>query len=328
MTRVRTGWIGVSIILIVVVVALAGCAGSSNASSATTTSASPTRAVVPITIQGGQGTPGGAHPMVEVRVGTSAPVPLLLDTGSTGLQIFAAVVKTGPGSGVQVTNAADRITYAGGHRLTGVVANAKIAIGSQVTAAPVAFGYVQQAVCVASNRGPNGLASPILGMSGALAGTWSIHLSGKAGSLVLGATLPRAGTGTTIPLQSRGTVGTYRFWDDLVHLCVAVGPARACAPGIFDSGTFTMQLTHDRWLQAPVYPGASVVVAGNPVSVSVLGNVTPFWKFTTGVTKSADTVTLHAQTNPLVNTGVQAFYAFTISYDETNGVIGLVAAPA
>ena len=64
----------------------------------------------------------GARPMVEVRVGNSKPVPVLLDTGSTGLQIYAPVVNTAPGGGVTVTTKRDSITYAGGHRFVGVVA--------------------------------------------------------------------------------------------------------------------------------------------------------------------------------------------------------------
>ena len=65
-------------------------------------------AVVPGAIQGGQGTTTGARPMVEVRVGNSKPVPVLLDTGSTGLQIYAPAVNTAPaealGSRPQVVN--------------------------------------------------------------------------------------------------------------------------------------------------------------------------------------------------------------------------------
>jgi hypothetical protein len=172
------------------------------------------------------------------------------------------------------------------------------------------------------NRGPNGLASPILGMSGNLARSWSIHLSGKTGSLVLGAP-PVSGSSdaVTVSLKSRGTVGTNRFWDDIVHLCVSVGLPLACAPGIFDSGTFSVELWQARWPHVGVYPGTSLVVAGEPVSVYLPGNPTPFWEFTSGTTRSADTVTL--RTNAIVNTGVQAFYAFTITYDEVHGAISL-----
>jgi Protein of unknown function (DUF3443) len=344
--RVRT--------VVATVLAVAGIAASGSVGGAGATAASASadgRAVIPVTISGGQGTRAGARPMVEVRVGTSAPVPLLLDTGSTGLQIFTAVVDTTRGSGVTVTDQPDQITYSGGHRLTGVVADAKVTIGSQTTAHTVAFGLVQQAVCIPSkptcpvaggiaaamargfygilgigmNHGPNGLASPILGMRADLARSWSLHLSGASGSLVLGALLPHSSPDDfTIPLVSTGTVGTYRFWNDRPHFCVVVGTVGSCAPALFDSGTYAFQLSQVRWPNVPVYTGTSVVVAGNPVTVFVVGNSTPMWKFTTGLTKSADLVTLAP--NLIVNTGVQAYYAFTITYDDVDGVIGLVGA--
>jgi hypothetical protein len=345
--RVRTG---VATVLAVVSIAASGWVASTGA---TAVSASPdARVVVPVTIEGGQGTRSGAHPMVQVRVGTSAPVPLLVDTGSTGLQVFAAVVDTKPGSGVTVTDRPDQITYSGGHRLTGVVADAKVTIGSQTTAHTVALGFVQQPVCIPSkptcpvaggiaaamargfygilgigmNHGPNGLASPILGMRAGLARSWSLHLSGASGSLVLGAALPRSSPKDfTVPLVSTGTVGTYRFWNDRLHFCVVVATVGSCAPGLFDSGTFTFQLSQVRWATVPVYPGLSLVVAGNPVSVYILPAPNPVWTFTTGTTKSSDTVTLAP--NLIVNTGVQAYYTFTITYDDVHGVIGLGAAP-
>jgi hypothetical protein len=347
--RVRTV---VATVLVTVGIAASGWVASTGVTAASANSES--RVVVPVTIVGGQGTRTGAHPIVEVSVGTAAPVPLLLDTGSTGLQIFAPVVDTTPGGGVTVTDRPDQITYSGGHRLTGVVADAKVTIGSQTTAHTVAFGLVQQAVCIPSkptcpvaggiaaamargfygilgigmNHGPNGLASPILGMRAGLARAWSLHLSGASGSLVLGAALPRPSRKDfTVSLPSTGTVGTYRFWNDRLHFCVVVGTVGTCAPGLFDSGTFTFQLSQIRWAKVPVYPGLSLVVAGNPVSVYILPSpapVTPVWKFTTGTTKSSDTVTLAP--NLIVNTGVQAYYAFTITYDDLHGVIGLVAA--
>src|SRR5436190_19424102 len=69
---------------------------------------------VPITIVGGQGSAIGARPTVYVRVGNSKPVPVLLDTGSTGLQLYAPAVNTNPGGEVTVTSQRDSITYSGG----------------------------------------------------------------------------------------------------------------------------------------------------------------------------------------------------------------------
>src|ERR1700677_3326048 len=70
---------------------------------------SPSR--VPITILGGQGTQSGARPTVEVRVGHSSPVPVLLDTGSSGLHLFGSAVPTRPGSGGTLTSHRADITY-------------------------------------------------------------------------------------------------------------------------------------------------------------------------------------------------------------------------
>jgi hypothetical protein len=332
-----------------VIVGLA-CSGSAGEPAAAATRSS--RLVVPVTVMGGQGTAMGARPMVEVRVGRSAPVPLLLDTGSTGLQIFAARVRSGPGSGVTATSRPDQATYAGGHRLAGVVATARIAIGAARTAHPVPFGLVQTATCtpakpacpvaggvaaaiargfsgilgIGTGRGPNGLANPILGMPGRLARSWSLHMHRDAGSLVLGP-LPAATSGTrvTVPLTSLGTVEGNRFWDDRIHLCLVVGPAGSCAPGLFDSGTFAMQLPGSRFPGAPVLTGTHLVVPGTTVTVTIRGRAAPFWHFTAGATKSADTVSIRPEVPRLVNTGIQAFYAFTITYDNVHGTIGFLA---
>jgi hypothetical protein len=309
------------------------------------------RVVVPVAVAGGQGTTMGAHPMVEVRVGRSARVPLLLDTGSTGLQIFAARVPSGPGSGVTVTSRPDQITYAGGHQLTGVVATARVAIGAVRTVHAVPFGLVQTATCVpakpacpvaggvaaamvrgfygilgiGTNRGPNGLANPILGMPGGLARSWSLHVHRATGSLVLGPLPGGTSRGrVTVPLTSLGTVDGYRFWDATVHLCLVVGPAGSCAPGLFDSGTPAMQLPASRFPTAPVVTGTHLVVPGTAVTVTIRGADAPFWRFTAGATKSADTVSIRPEVPRLVNTGIQAFYAFTITYDNVHGTIGFI----
>ncbi len=310
---------------------------------------------VPVKIQGGQGTVNGARPMVEVRVGNSKPVPVLLDTGSTGLQIYAPVVNTGPGGGVTVTAKRDSITYAGGHRFVGVAAHAVVRIGSQATATSVPFGLVQHASCIPSkpncdaaggvsqpmkdgaygilgiglNKNPQGLFSPILGMPGRLGRTWSLHLKGGSGTLVLGAGTPvgpRAAA--TVQLRSQGASAGHTAWaDSRVRLCDTVGPVQACVPGLFDSGTYSMQLWGSPLNTAPVKPGTRTVAAGTRVAVSLPGATAPIWRYRAGVTKSKDTLTVEpSRHTPFVNYGVQAFYAFTISYDEVHGKLTVVHA--
>jgi hypothetical protein len=314
-----------------------------------------TPVAIPVSIQGGQGSPTGARPMVQVRVGNSKSVPVLLDTGSTGLQIYAPAVNTGPGGGVTVTSARDAITYAGGHRFTGVIASAVIRIGSQATAGRVRFGLVRRAFCVAAkptcdaargvgvpmkdgaygilgigmNRTPLGLFSPILGMPGRLGQTWSLHLKARAGILELAPrTVARARIKATVRLEGGVKSGGHASWaDGRVHLCVAVGPVHACPPGLFDSGTFTMQLWGHPLNTAPVTPGTARVLPGTRVAISVPGARTPFWRLKAGATKSRDSLTVESQhARSFVNYGVQSFYAFTIAYDERGGTISLLSA--
>jgi Protein of unknown function (DUF3443) len=315
------------------------------------TGASIAPVVVPVTVVGGQGAPGGAEPMVKVRVGLSKPVPVFLDTGSSGLHIFANAVNTNPGSGVAVTSQASNIAFPGGLKFTGVVASAVVKVGPQTTAGPVPFSLVNEASCKASKpscaaadgidayesstgaygvlgigtRSSEGnVISPILRMPGDLSDTWSLRLVGATGSLVLGAPSRVKPAVTTFQMKSMGTVSDKTLWaDSSLPLCVAVGQTHACVPGLFDSGTASFQVSGPVLGQVPTNPGSRTVVSGVPVDIAQSGAVAPFWTFTTGTAKSENLVRLGPQRYPFVNTGVQAFYDFTIVYNDLAGTISL-----
>jgi Protein of unknown function (DUF3443) len=308
-------------------------------------------AVVPVTVQGGQGTSGGADPVVNVRVGGSKSVPVYLDTGSSGLHIFANAVSTG--SGVTVSSQKSDITYEGGSKFVGVVASAVVTIGSQATAAPVSFALVNDIRCTAakpacaaaggisgyeSSKGAygilgigmqssqGGVTSPLLGMPGGLADSWSLALHGTTGRLVLGAaaSLGRRAAPTTFQLKSAGTVAGRPLWrDDRVPLCLSVGTVQQCTHGLFDSGTGSFQISGPVLGQAPTVAGSQQVVAGLAVTVTEPGVAAPFWTFTTGTTKSEDLMRIGPESGSFVNTGVQVFYDFRVLYNDTAGTISL-----
>jgi Protein of unknown function (DUF3443) len=307
-------------------------------------------AVVPVSVRDGQGTALGARPTVMVRVGRSKPVPVLLDTGSSGLRIFDSAVATGPGSGVKLTTRRSAITYAGGHRFTGVVATAVVTIGSSATSAPVSFADVQRAYCtpqkptcpaaggmagfertggygilgIGTQPGGGGLLSPILGMPAPRRSRWSLHLEGGSGSLVLGARLPAAKSATAIPMVPIPSAPGAHLWaDSRLPLCVGVGADHQCGRGLFDSGTYTMQVSGPAVDSVPTVAGTDHVSGGLPVTLSLPGARAPFWSFSTGTTKSKNLVTITARRGSFVNSGVQAFYAFTVTYDDVAGRIWL-----
>ncbi len=335
---------------LITAVALALVVGVGSASSSPLPASRVPPISVPVTILDGQGTLEGARPTVEVSVGNSRPVPVLLDTGSSGLHIFDNAVDAGPSSGVTRTSTPSNITYSGGHRFTGVVADAVVTIGSAATTTAVPFAYVQQAFCIASKptcpaaggipgfeqsgaygilgigtqSSEGGIISPILGMPGALGKKWSLHLSGATGALTLGAKLHRRRAVATIQMQQIGSSAGRSLWaDSQLGLCVAVGPVNECVPGLFDSGTYTMQISGPVLGNAPTTDGTEHVASGTPVTVTLNGSAVPFWTFTAGTTKSDNLLTVETDRGPFVNTGVQAFYDFTIAYDDATGQIFL-----
>ena len=93
---------------------------------------------------------------------------------------------------------------------------------------------------------------------------------------------------------------------------------------MFDTGTFAMQLTGTLFASVPVGHASADVLGGTAVAVSVNGAPEPFWRFAAGAVKSDDLVVVHRGTQDFVNCAVQAFYAFTIVYDDALGTMTLV----
>ncbi|MDR3520510.1 MAG: hypothetical protein P4L54_02730 [Acidocella sp.] len=82
---------------------------------------------------------------VPVSVGGAAPFPALLDTGSTGLRVFRAML---PAQNYQDTHLPSVSSFSAGDRLTGTIGTAPLSIGNASTDAPVRFELVDQAACM------------------------------------------------------------------------------------------------------------------------------------------------------------------------------------
>jgi len=285
---------------------------------------------------------------VQITVGGWGPIPVVVDTGSSGLHVFAGAVNAG--SGVTVTDQTSNITYAGGYRFKGVVASAVMQLGGATTTA-VPFALVQSASCIASKPGcpaaggiqgfesdkgvdgilgigmqssEGGVTSPILGMAGRLGRKWSLHLDGSSGQLVLGARVIGSGEPVArFQLQPDGTSDGHSLWaDSQIPLCVSAGSIDACVPALFDSGTPSTEISGSPLDQVPTVPGTTQVVSGTQFTVAS-SSESPFWSFVTGSEKSADLVRVITGRGPFFNSGVQAFYDFTITYNAQKGHVTL-----
>jgi hypothetical protein len=231
-----------------------------------------------------------------------------------------------------------------------VVATAVVTIGSSATGAPVPFADVERASCIpqkptcpaaggivgfertgeygilgiGTQRGGSGLLSPILGMPASRHQRWSLHLEGDSGSLVLGARPSPPKTATAVAMTPVPSVPGSRLWaDSRLPLCVGVGAAHQCGHGLFDSGTYTLQVSGSGLNGVPTVAGTDHVTAGLPVTLGLPGAGQPFWSISTGTTKSKNLVTVRSRRGSFVNTGVPVFCDFTVTYDDTTGRIWL-----
>ncbi len=297
--------------------------------------------MVSIKIRGGVGTPNGAQPLIKVKVGNGRAVPVILDTGSVGLHIFAPGVNLGKGGGMTRTNKADSITYVDGTVQTGVVAKAKITIGGVTTAKAIPFGLITRVGCVRSIPDcptSNGIAAvvkqgsygvmgvrfqpvppgtpgnPLVSLPAPYSNSYSMAMSGHSGKLVLAApTIP----GARLKLAGSPPKAT---------VCWTIGSIRnVCEHTIFDSGNPGMVVFGGPLANAPTFPGSALVKPGTPVAASVPGRSKPFWSFVAGRTQSKNTVTLQGPglSGNTVNASVEAFYAFTLTWNKLKRTLTL-----
>ncbi|HEY6522796.1 MAG TPA: hypothetical protein VIY10_03450 [Solirubrobacteraceae bacterium] len=161
---------------------------------------------VPIELRGWPGGPGGVLPIVRVRIGGGPPVPVMLDTGSTGLAILA---KDLPAESHTVLSAPFTESWGGGSVTTGQSALAGITIAGVSTTHPIGIGVVQSVGCLPGMRrcipwvehGVDGvlgirvdpgsaLTNPLAGLPRPYSQRWSVGLSSTSGTLDLGAPIP------------------------------------------------------------------------------------------------------------------------------------------
>jgi len=298
------------------------------------------------------------RPEITIRVGNDAPINVILDTGSVGLRVFSDLVPTGTGKGIDVTSAQDEIEYVDGTQFSGSVSDALIHIGSLTTTRVVPFELVQSVTCDPTipecpassgssgfqNDGVDGIMG--IGLSGAYTGdpitnpllalpapyqdSWSIAMSGNgatlpaSGALVLGAHDPgNAGAEFALQEQGASALGS-PTWNDQFNLCWNVGGLSSCEMSVFDSGSDLTVLSGTNFANtSTVDPGEiSVLTSGTNVQVTQQVDGNPLWSFNAG-SGTMGTVLVEPNGIDYVNSGVQAFYSFKVTYDELHGEIFL-----
>ncbi len=299
------------------------------------------------------------RPDVTVKVGND-PVPLhvVLDTGSVGLRVFSNLLPTGRGKGIDITSRSDSIEYVDGTQFSGPVADALVHIGNLATARTVPFQLVQNVTCdvqIPNCPASGGAAqfeaddvdgimgiglggvyqndpttNPLLALAAPYRNSWSIQMSGGGanlpapGTLVLGAHDP-ASPAAQFSLQQQGaTVSGSPSWNDQFNLCWTVGGLSNCELTVFDSGSDLTVLSGSGFASVSTNaPGeVATLTTGTSVQCSQEIDGDPLWSFNAGG-GTMQTVYVEPGGSDWVNSGVQAFYSFTVTYDEAHGEISL-----
>jgi hypothetical protein len=309
----------------------------------------PKRATVPLQVRWfGPGKLFSAHVMIDVRVGNGPKVPVLLDTGSEGLHIYDLGVKLGSGGGVSTTSTPDSVHFADGSIQTGVVARAKLTIGSVRTREAVPFGLIQNIQCDAEHsicpatvgmkydathgeygvlgielwQEPGGLANPLLALPAPYSHGWSLSLGQNRGKLVLNAPTPaHPAANFHLKRDGKDPSGARAWSDRSLKVCWAYSGMRgaACEPSLFDSGNtvgaflFGGALSH-----APTLSGTDMVEPGTFIAAWQPGSQQPFWSFTAGQRLSRNMVGV-SPGKLFATTSNLPFFHRTFTYDAVRG---------
>ncbi len=289
-----------------------------------------------------------AHVMVDVRVGNGPKVPVLLDTGSEGLHIYGLGVNTRPGGGVSITGRPDMAHYADGTIESGVVADARLTIGSVRTRRAVPFGLIQSVGCDAQHptcpattgmahdaahgmygimgielwREPDGLSNPLLALPAPYSQAWSLALSQHSGKLVLAAPMPQHPAAVfQLKRDGRDPSGARAWSDRWIKVCWAYSGMQgaACQPTLFDSGnTVGTDWAGGALSHAPTESGTDLVAPGTFIAAWQPGAAQPFWGFTAGEDLSTQMVAVNRGSR-FAWTSNRPFFVLRFTYDAAHG---------
>lgn len=280
--------------------------------------------------------------IISMRVGRSAPMRVIVDTGSTGLRLFPGALSRFS-TGARVTKEAISTPDQTG-TLKGFIASAPMTIGGLTTLRDIRFqvttnssSWVQQWVSrgvygiLGIGLGSTPLPNPLLALPGNTGERWSLHYGGEPakripgrGTFILGAPAPTNSVASfQMPPAGPDGYGA-RLWEDTkAEGCWSIGQRRPeCMNTWFDSVADRLTLVGPYFAGVPT-TADGFVKSGVEVALSDAGSVFEAWRIRTGQTPSWNLATATPKGPMLVNTGNRPYYDFTVTYDTVVGTVTL-----
>ena len=290
------------------------------------------------------GARGGQVALATIRVGRSAPIPVLVDTGFSGLVLFPNAWTTTP-RGVALGRTVTKATIASGIKVPALQGQATVTINGIQSVVPVPFAFTTATNPILEQwkrtgargligiglKGSETMVNPLTTMPGELGLRWSVHLNrtvgsggARIGSIVMGQPSPADPT-MSFQLASMGTdVNGANLWNDQsVNACWKVGvrPER-CVPTVFNSLETTMRLRGAAFRGAPV-TAQGYLRPGTRVSLAAPTSAFTGWTLAAGAGGSRNLVQVTKWPSSRVSTGNATFFDFTVSFNTVTGRIYL-----
>ena len=307
--------------------AAASSTAVSSAAAASSIGSAATPVVVPVTTMPDSG--GNPKVVVDISVGGGAAVPVILDTGSSGLLIDQAAL----GGQVDSTGSTPVTKQYLGAALSGSLVQAPVTIGSVSTPAigVVAYdaatsptgltgGGIARGVLGIASEGVAGTApyfSPAMQLPAPYGDMSTLELSTSgAGSWTLGPVSAPAGADSVPLVPVAGATGLNRWAKDM-QLCwtFAAGTNATCGPTDLDSGASSVLVNST----SAAASTASAATAGTAVSLGD-ANGKQLWTFAVSDASSVSEIAIESLGSATeFNTGVGFYFDHLVSFDYAGG---------
>ncbi|MDP2288874.1 MAG: hypothetical protein Q8M73_09970 [Actinomycetota bacterium] len=282
----------------------------------------------------------GQNGIVSIRVGSSSPMSVMLDTGSVGLRLW-----DGKPAGAVATSVTAP-SSAGGAPLPGQYAKAAISIGGVRTSTAVPFqlistdsNYIKQwkskgiagILGIGVSRGP--LPNPLTALPGSLGTRWSVHFArsrsgvvDRSGALVLGARAPGSAImNFQLSPQGQSSAGVLLWDDHAASGCWTFGSlVEQCVPTWFDSGFTVMRIKGKSFASLPSVAG-DLLRPGTVVTLAAGSSAYVAHRFVAGHLGSRNLARVLGSGRSVINTGNSFYFDYTVSYDIALGKLALSA---
>lgn len=279
-------------------------------------------------------TPGrsGSSGIIPLRMGNSAPIMVMVDTGSVGLRLWSAPKSVEAKATTRIETPLD------GSAVPARLGTSRITLGGVRTTAAVPFALINASstyvddwkragvsgilgIGIGATSGAGSLTNPLRSLPNRFGQQWSLHFA-KTGSLILGAQ-PPADAQMHFPLPTAGVdANGVSLWNDKAAPgCWKFGRAvERCVPTNFDSGFTVMRIKGDAFSRLPVTV-TNQLRPGTRVDLSAASSAFIGDTFLAGNSDSRNFARVEPTGKPSVNTGNSFFFRYTVTYNALTGDI-------